>query len=364
MKNQTLFPNCTPREGRQLTISVGDMIRAFIEHSDHDSKAKDTHNFSAVNFNLNAKEPSTKESPYDQISYHPVHGNINVPQMNRPYSKAPFASGRCDLPFRIGRYQIVSYVGKGGQATVYRAWDPLLHRDVIIKRGDVPANTGEVEFSRIAQEGAFLAQLEHPGIVRIHDSCADREYPYLVLELIHGQTLQERFRNHRPGARQIRDILVQICDAVSAAHQRGILHLDLKPNNVLITPQGHCKLIDFGLSWLVTKKEGPSLVFLAGTEEYMSPEQRLGATETWTFATDVYGLGAILNFLLTGSPPDQRVSPKQDGSGLTQGLFGQWPFVPTLSGIRRRALCMDIHDRFENVEQFRAALLRTPLCVF
>lgn len=250
---------------------------------------------------------------------------------------------------------MISPLAEGGQSVVYRAWDPVLLRDVVIKKSKRRFEPGEESFSRISHEGTLLANLDHPGVVQIYDVGVDDGAPYLVLERIAGKTLQKSFEQHRPSARLLRNILMQIADAVSAVHQQGILHLDLKPENVIFTPQEECKLIDFGVAWSFREPDGPALRYSVGTTEYMAPEQCRGESGLWSPSTDVYGLGGIMHFLKTGQPPGISTCPACPLTWKSL-LWEQWPFPCSLTGICRRALSLERDQRYESAADFCAAL--------
>ncbi|HWL09392.1 MAG TPA: serine/threonine-protein kinase [Planctomicrobium sp.] len=368
--NSDLPRDDIPRNERRIR----DIIRALTRHGALDPSRSEAKMSAISGENRTTKIPETLEFLPDHISPE-VTTKSCIDKSWEPARSRGTGSRREDarladrkfeqksLPFpeTIGRYQVISQLAHGGQADIYHGWDPVLHREVALKRGRIPADPGGASLSRIAQEGAFLAQLEHPGIVRIHDSGIDQECPYLVLEMIPGQALSNEFGQRRPTPRQIREILIQIADALSIAHQHGILHLDLKPENVMITPEGECKLIDFGMGWLLRKKQGPALVFAAGTRCYMAPEQRTGETERWTFATDVYGLGGILHFLQTGLPPSEECQTDQTTECMTANctFFNTWPFASSLSRIRKKAMSDEIQNRFSNMNDFRQTVRKS-----
>lgn len=257
----------------------------------------------------------------------------------------------------IGRYQVISEIGHGGQATIYRAWDPQLSRDVAIKVSHLRVDPVAFSVTRIAQEAAVLSQIRHPGLVHLYDVGVEDDHPFLVMEYVAGRTLKDAFSRSRPPMRQVRDMMLQISDALEIAHRAGVLHLDLKPENVLITQDGRCKLIDFGMSWSLAEKQGPQLVFAAGTPEYMAPEQCAGRTSEWTVATDVYGLGGILHFLMTGSPPSPNPSR---GARVNESSIAiptdRRSRVKSLSAILKIALAEEASHRFRSSKEFRDAI--------
>lgn len=278
------------------------------------------------------------------------------PSLSGPATGHPLLRER-----RIGKYELRECLSQGGQAVVFRAWDPQLRRDVAVKLSWRPLRRGDGSRSRIAREGTLLAQIDDPHLARIYDCGVHRNYVYLVMEYVRGVDLKQ-FAEFRPlRSDRIRQIMQDVSGAVAAAHRRGILHLDLKPENVLITADGRCKLIDFGMGWICSRRRAARQRIVAGTFEYMSPEQLRGETGTWSPATDVYGLGGLLCFLLTGSaplPPATKVTQRLDAElrrTLKQLSLGGRD--RRLVRICRRALSPVPSRRFPNAVAFQRELL-------
>ena len=210
---------------------------------------------------------------------------------------------------RLGPYEIVRELGRGGMGTVYLAErsDDRYQRSValkVVKRG---MDTREV-IERFRREGRILARLEHPGIGRMYDAGVTPDgRPFLVLEYIEGEPIDVYCDGRRlPLAERIR-LFLQVCDAVSFAHQKLVLHRDLKPSNILVSEDGP-RLLDFGIGKLTdgTDEEDRQLTTLVGrrlTPEYASPEQLSG--DPISTASDVFSLGVVLHELLTGARPDR-----------------------------------------------------------
>ncbi|MEI2624882.1 MAG: serine/threonine-protein kinase [Giesbergeria sp.] len=208
---------------------------------------------------------------------------------------------------RVGRYELLEEIGEGGMATVFRARDPQLRREVAVKvlfphlakRADV--------VRRFAREARAAAALEHPNILRVLDvgvpDGTSTAPPYLVMELIRGQSLAEFCQAHGPlPPEHAAAMIAQIADALRLAHAAGIVHRDIKPANVMATRDGRLLLADFGVAHVATDE---SLVTrtgaLLGTPAYMSPEQAAG--EDITAASDVYSLAVTLYQMVTGELP-------------------------------------------------------------
>ena len=216
---------------------------------------------------------------------------------------------------RLGAYRVVALLGRGGMGEVYRATDMRLGRDVAIKVL-APGYTGDPERRRrFLQEAQAVSALNHPNIVTLYDIASDGDVEFLVLELVTGRALPDAIP---PGGLPPADVGrygIEIAGALAAAHAAGVLHRDIKPANVMVTAEGHLKVLDFGLAKLTrpegddidTQAAGPALTgtgVVMGTVAYMPPEQARG--ETVDARSDLFSLGAVLYELATGT----RAFPK------------------------------------------------------
>jgi serine/threonine-protein kinase len=229
----------------------------------------------------------------------------------------------------LGRYDLVEDIGEGGMATVYRARDRELRRDVAIKVLFPHLARRPEIVQRFHREARSAAGLEHPNVLRIYDvgGAEADDPPYIVMELIKGHTLLQEIERRGPVlAEVVACIGALLADALAAAHKAGIIHRDIKPANVLIATGGRLLLADFGVARLETED---SLVTktgaLLGTPAYMSPEQATG--DTATAKSDLYSLGATLYQLATGSLPYTGSPAKIMASIATGGM---------VSAVRRR----------------------------
>jgi len=211
---------------------------------------------------------------------------------------------------KLGPYEIQSSLGAGGMGEVYRARDARLDRTVAIKVLPASFSSDRDRLQRFAQEARAAAGLNHPNILSIYDIGEDQGAPYIVSELLEGETLRERLRIGAIPVRKAVDFALQAARGLAAAHEKGIVHRDLKPENIFLTNDGHVKILDFGLAKL-TRPEGesgatdaatvqavtePGLVM--GTVGYMSPEQVRGkAADT---RSDLFAFGAILYEMISG----------------------------------------------------------------
>ncbi|MCO8120266.1 serine/threonine protein kinase [Stieleria sp. TO1_6] len=211
----------------------------------------------------------------------------------------------------IGSYKIESEIARGGMGVVYRARQSGLQRPVAIKLISNGVLASEEERKRFRREAESAAQLDHPGIISIHEIGSWNGHEYFSMTLVEGPTLQKHVDDLSLTDAQIAALVRDVAQAVAYAHRAGIVHRDLKPENILINAAGRPLVADFGLAkW---HREGKMLTRtgqVLGTPNYMSPEQAAGRTDTGT-TSDVYAMGAILYALLTGVPPHSGDSPAE-----------------------------------------------------
>lgn len=215
---------------------------------------------------------------------------------------------------RLGRYAIDSELGRGGMGVVYRARDEKLGKLVAVKVLSDPESWPAESRSRLRQEARAAAILNHPSIVAVYDYDEVDGSPFIVYEYVDGQTLDKAIAAGPLPEEKIIDIGSQIADGLAYAHERGILHRDIKPQNIIVDPDGRTKILDFGLAKKMrlsvvgpdgSSIEQDSIATLAGTivgtVQYMSPEQVAG--ETLDGRTDVFSLGTVLCEMATGKNP-------------------------------------------------------------
>ena len=208
----------------------------------------------------------------------------------------------------IGHYRILSEIGRGGMAVVYKAVDQRLDRVVALKVL-LPQLTADPKFvQRFQREASMAGRLTHANIVTIYDVGQDQGRYFIAMQFLEGQTLQDMIS--RRGAlplRQAHSILKPVASALDYAHSRGVVHRDIKPTNIIVGPDGTVTLTDFGIARAHEDSRLTGTGQMIGTPQYMAPEQVQGAAAD--ARTDVYALGVVLYEMLAGRVPFQATTP-------------------------------------------------------
>lgn len=210
---------------------------------------------------------------------------------------------------RIGdRYELTHLIGRGGMGQVWAGFDERLDRPVAIKflrPTEVPDGERDVAVKRFRREARATARIEHPGVPAVHDLGEHGEDLYLVMQLVRGTALSDHIAEQEQlPVGETASIAVQICSVLAAAHTASLVHRDLKPQNIMITPSGGLKVLDFGIAALLGPTEASRITATGrtvGTPAYIAPEQAAGARVGP--AADLYALGCIVFEMLTGKPP-------------------------------------------------------------
>lgn len=263
---------------------------------------------------------------------------------------------------QIDRYRIIDRLGMGGMAVVYKAYDTRLERDValkLIRTGSIPQEQHERLFKRFEREAKSQAKFSHPNIVPVYDYGRVDGIPYLVIEYIPGKTLKERLHKSTNWRRSINYIL-PIADALAYAHQRGVIHRDVKPANILLDTDDQPILTDFGIAKVLETNEATltGVGMGVGTPEYMAPEQWQGKASG---ATDQYALGVVLYELITGKKPYQADTPA--AIAILQATEPLTPPSTLVNGVPMslekvlyKALARSPEDRYGDMHAFQSAL--------
>src|SRR6185436_8244450 len=258
-------------------------------------------------------------------------------------------------------YQVVGLIGEGGMGAVYRAKDTRLDRFVAIKVLTNVAVSDRERLLRFEQEARATGMLNHPNLLTIYDIGRDGDgNPYLVSELLEGETLSTRLLRGPLAARKAVDAALQMALGLAAAHEKGVVHRDLKPDNIFLTRDGRLKILDFGIAKLTGSagSDGPTFQMAAtepgmvlGTVGYMSPEQVRG--EPVDHRSDLFALGAIFYEMLSGIRAFKRNSSietlnailKEEPPDLTDMLPS---LPPAIEHLVRRCLEKDREQRFQS----------------
>jgi non-specific serine/threonine protein kinase len=280
-----------------------------------------------------------------------------------------------DPPEKIGRYRVTQKLGEGGMGVVYAAQDERLNRSVAVKRIRLATEDTQAR-ERLWREARTAASVSHPNICHIYEFGDDAGEPYLVMELLEGESMAARMAKGSLPLTLAAEIILSLLGAIGALHARGLVHRDLKPSNVFLTPHG-IKLLDFGLARVSHAAMGISDAsedepsdqltqsgVIVGTPRYMSPEQLDG--EPFDHRSDLFAVGAILYELITGRPAFPGNTPVQIYHAV---MFQQPPAlggsaaINALNPIVLKALCKNPEDRYATAEDFAQDLqsvLLTP----
>jgi Tol biopolymer transport system component len=282
-----------------------------------------------------------------------------------------------DVGTRLGPYEIVALLGAGGMGEVYRARDPRLGRDVAIKVLPTSVSTDHERLTRFEQEARAAAALNHPNILAVHDVARHGETPYIVSELLEGETLRERLAGDVLPVRKAIEYGIQIARGLAAAHDKGIVHRDLKPDNIFLTV-GPVKILDFGLAKLLQDEPAvsnasvlpttpPQTVpgVVLGTMGYMSPEQVRGLAAD--HRSDIFAFGAVLYEMLAGRQAFRADTAMDSMTAILRDEppdlpIGERQIPPALERIVKRCLEKSPAARFKSADDLAFALegLTTP----
>jgi eukaryotic-like serine/threonine-protein kinase len=271
---------------------------------------------------------------------------------------------------KLGPYEIKSQIGAGGMGEVYRARDTRLSRDVALKILPESFARDADRLRRFEQETQAVAALNHPNIVAIYDVGEHQHTPFLVSELLEGESLRAVINRGPIPPRKVVDLAVQVANGLAAAHDKGIVHRDLKPENLFVCRDGRLKILDFGLAKLAGKSgieaEAATMTsshtaagVVMGTASYMAPEQVRG--EAVDARTDMFSFGAVLYEMLAGKRAFQRDTPPETMTAILREDVPeisdiQPPVPPALDRIVRRCLEKNPEQRFQSAKDLAFGL--------
>ncbi|MFZ4813108.1 MAG: protein kinase domain-containing protein [Phototrophicaceae bacterium] len=261
---------------------------------------------------------------------------------------------------RLGVYEIVELIGKGGMATVYRAFQPNVGRYVAVKVIHASIAGDDVSLERFQREARLVARLEHPHILPLYDFDGIHEPPYIVMRYLESGTLGDVLERGRLPLGEVVYMMNQICSALDYAHRNGVVHRDIKPNNIMVDSDGNAFVTDFGIARIADRSGGLTQTgFAVGTPAYMSPEQALGESDVDS-RSDVYSLGVMLYEIVIGQMPYNAETPMAllmrhiqhpvpDPRAIVEDI------QPAIADVLMRALAKDRNERFQSATELSDA---------
>jgi eukaryotic-like serine/threonine-protein kinase len=264
---------------------------------------------------------------------------------------------RARSPEKIGRYQIIERVGRGGMGVVYRARDEAVGRDVALKVLTADVDDDPDIRTRFYREAEAAASLSHPNIITIFDVGEDGDRFFIVMELLRGATLKDFLKqNEAVSLDRKLDLMIQLCAGLGAAHNASICHRDIKPGNIFVRADGLLKILDFGVARLASSNM-TAAGFIVGTPDYMSPEQARGSDIDGR--SDIFSLGGVFYFMLTGRKP----FPNSDLPSLFRQIQSEDPpppisvdAPPELVTLIMKALSKKREARYQTCQEIQADL--------
>ncbi len=265
----------------------------------------------------------------------------------------------------LGNYQIIERVGKGGMATVYKAYQPALDRQVAVKVIHEQLASEDIEYvKRFQREAKVVASLRHPNIVQVFDYGVENNLPYMVMEYLDGHTLKAELQALAAKGQpmpfdEVRRIFEAVASAVAYAHSQGLIHRDIKPANIFLTHKGEVILTDFGIARVAGGTQYTASGVVIGTPDYMSPEQCQGAHGD--ARSDIYSLGIVLYEMLTGRVPFEADTPLS----VIMKHVSEPPPPPRqinasipepVASVLMKTLAKEPDDRYPRVEEVMTAL--------
>ena len=266
------------------------------------------------------------------------------------------------MPAKLGKYQLTGVLGEGAMGVVYKGIDPVIRRTVAVKairKQLFDASTANLSVAqRFRNEAQAAGRLSHPGIVGVYEYGEDDGDAYIAMEYVEGVSLSQLMNNgSRMPESDVLSLMVQLLDALHYAHQRGVWHRDVKPNNIVVTPAGQLKVTDFGIA-RIESNEATQLTVLLGSPGYIAPERYTGEAPDWR--VDIFSCGVLLYHLLTGRPPFTGSEAE-----VMYQVLHEHPTPPSqtaaaaprcFDGIVARALAKKPDDRYRTALDFREAL--------
>jgi serine/threonine protein kinase len=271
------------------------------------------------------------------------------------------AERQSPVPDAIGGYKVVGLIDTGGEADVYRVVHIKLGNDLVLKLAH--RRPAAADRARLEEQGRLLVDLEHPNLVRIYDLDFHEERPYLVMEYVHGRNLEDYARDEPVTPRRAAELVAKLAAVMSVAHKHGIIHCDIKPKNILIDKLGEPRIIDFGMAHLRHAWTDLRHSTWGGTVAYMAPEQARLEVDRIGPRSDIFALGGVLYFLLTGQPPysgetADELWHRARRCDFEAGALGAAKVPRELERVCLKAMSAEPADRYATAEAFQNALKR------
>lgn len=268
-----------------------------------------------------------------------------------------------DAPAKIGKYEIQGILGKGGMGVVYKAFDPVIRRQVAIKaitKSALEPSALEYTLTRFRHEAQAVGRLTHPRIAAIYDYGEDPHLAYIVMELVNGKSLYHHLRNDAHfELKEIGEIIRQLLDGLGYAHAQGVVHRDIKPPNILVNDDGRIKISDFGIAHIDTSTV-TQVGEIMGSPGYMSPEQITGSEID--ARSDLYCVGVIAYELLTGKKPFAGNNIEIMRRVINEQPANPSQYDPKISALldwaAQKALAKKPEDRFQTAREFSEAFAK------
>jgi class 3 adenylate cyclase len=271
------------------------------------------------------------------------------------------------IAVKLGPYELIEEIGRGGMAAVYRAYQSSMERMVAIKVILTSIARDESTVQRFQREARLIARLEHPHILPVYDFDGGHEPPYIVMRCLDGGTLKEVLEQGSLPPAEAGYLLRQVGSALDYAHRQGIIHRDIKPSNIMIDREGNTFVTDFGIARIAAREEGERQItatgVIVGTPDYMSPEQARGVDDI-DHRADIYALGVILFQMLTGrlpfaAPTTMGVLMKHIQETIPSVLALKPDLPPAMDEVISKALAKNPADRYASANELVLALTAT-----
>jgi serine/threonine protein kinase len=261
----------------------------------------------------------------------------------------------------ISHYRILDKLGEGGMGIVYKAHDTTLDRVVALKFLPRYLTSDATEKERFFHEARAASALSHPNITTIYEIREFENQLYLAMEYIEGKTLKKLVEEETPSIKKVLEIAIQVCDGLAAAAEKGVIHRDIKSDNIMVTPKGQVKITDFGLAKLKGASKLTKTGSTLGTASYMSPEQTVG--EKVDHRSDIFSFGVVLYELLTERLPFRG----EHHAAIAYSIVNEEPqriarfnekVTPEIERIVLKALAKDKDERYQHIDDMLADLRR------